>query len=462
MFRTMFAIPGIAGLIVFLLVRPQEFLPLLQRVPFLHLFTAFAMLGWVLDVRLKRVDPTPTPGFRWVVAFLAWYMISTAGAAPENLIARVLDIVIMFAIYGTIAHGVQTFRTFQTLAGVVVAATMFIALVCFHQGLSNKQCIGGEDGVTESSGTPDGRECDTPETCHGPGAEPGFEYRCEHVGMFGTTSIEERVRYRGDLHDPNEVSLTISGGGLALLIAFMRRKRDPFAKLVCLGGAVVAVSAIYMTQSRGGLMSALLVPGVYILRRYGLAGVIVAAMLAVPVLMSGSRGGEAADVSTQLRYEAWGVGLQLFYQHPLFGVGAHMFDHHHYLTAHNSLVLALTELGFIGLFLFSTIIYLSFKTLIVGLFELNNVPGTAAAQVWGMSLLAALAGIVFQSLTLSFSYHPVLWIFFAMIGAWGSAIRHHRPSFAVRINGNDVFWVIVGCMIFVFIGLPIFLRLKHA
>lgn len=456
----MFALPGITGLIVFLLVRPQEFLPLLQRVPFLHLFTVFAVLGWVIDVRLRRVDPEPTPGLRWVAAFLVWILLGTAFAAPENFVTRVLDVVIIFAIYGTIANGIQTFRTFQSLAGVVVAASMFITLVCFHQGLSDKQCIGGEEQVGEISGEPDGRVCANQDACLGPGAEPGLEYRCEHIGLFGTFSVEERVRYRGDLHDPNEVALTISAGGLALLIAFMMRKRDVFAKLVCLGGGAIVVSTVSMTQSRGGLVSAMLVPGVYILRRYGLRGLILAGAVGVPLLMANSRSGEAADVSTQLRYEAWSVGLQMFYQHPLFGVGARMFDHHHFLTAHNSFVLTLAELGFVGLVLFTTVIYLSFKTLIVGLGELVNVPGTAAAQVWGMALLAALAGIVFQILTLSFAYHPVLWIFLAMVGAWSSAIRHHRPSFAIRITTSDMFWVIVGCLGFVFVGLPVFLRLK--
>jgi hypothetical protein len=57
----MFAIPGIAALIVFILIRPQEFLPLLQRVPFLHLFAAFAIVGWVIDVRLRRTQPIATP-----------------------------------------------------------------------------------------------------------------------------------------------------------------------------------------------------------------------------------------------------------------------------------------------------------------------------------------------------------------------------------------------------------------
>lgn len=458
----MFAIPGIAGLIIFLLVRPQEFVPLLQKVPFLHLFTAFAVLGWFIDVRLKRVDPTPTPGLKWVLVMIGWMMLGTAVVVPDKFIERVLDVVIMFALYGTIAQGIQTFRTFQTVAGVVVVACLFIAVVCFHQGLSPLQCIAGEESAGDVLGQPDGRPCENPEQCRGFGAEPGFDYRCEHVGAFGTYSVEERVRYRGDLHDPNEVSLTISSGGLSLLIAFLLRKRDAFAKLLCIGGSVIVISTVFMTQSRGGLVSAMLIPGVYILRKYGISGVIVAAAVALPVLMANSRSGESADMSTQQRYEAWGVGLQMFYHSPVFGVGARMFQHHHFLTAHNSFVLALGELGLPGLVMFTTVIYLSFKTLIVGLRELADVPGTAAPQVWGMSLLASMAGMVFQILTLSFTYHPVLWIFIALVGAWSSSIRHHRPSFAVRINGTDMFRVIVGCLVFVFIGLPIFLRLKHA
>ena len=86
----------------------------------------------------------------------------------------------------------------------------------------------------------------------------------------------------------------------------------------------------------------------------------------------------------------------------------------------------LAELGIVGLFLFTAIIYLCMKTLIVGLRELDDEPGSQVAKVWGMALLAAMAGIIFQINTLSFAYHSVLWIFFGLVGAWCSAIRHHR------------------------------------
>ena len=227
----MFTIPGIAALIVFILARPQEFIPLLQKVPFLHLFTALAVVGFIIDLRLRRLQPIAAPTLPWVIAFFGWAdPHERGGVAGRQLIAHTIEMAILFALYGTIAHGIQRFRTFQLVIGVFCTTVVFISAVCFHQGLSPMQCIGGEEADGEISGTPDGRVCADSEECS-IGGEPGLEYRCEHVGAFGTFSVQERVRYRGELQDPNEVSLTISAGGLALLIAFVLRKRGFGQKL---------------------------------------------------------------------------------------------------------------------------------------------------------------------------------------------------------------------------------------
>src|SRR5262249_10294146 len=137
-----------------------------------------------------------------------------------------------------------------------------------------------------------GRECITAEDCRGPDADPGMEYRCENVGMFGTYSVEGRVRYRGDLKDPNEVALTICAGGMALLIGFALRRRG-VTGVVGYGSAVVLVFVtVYLTQSRGGLVAAMLVPGVYLVRKYGIGVVIPGALVGIPVMMFGGRSGE--------------------------------------------------------------------------------------------------------------------------------------------------------------------------
>jgi hypothetical protein len=455
-----FALPGIGLLIIFILARPQEFIPELQKVPFLHLGAALAAIGVLVDVRLHRLQAAAANTLPWVLGFLGWALLSTAINLPEKLPHLGVELTIMFVLYGTIAHGIQRFRTFQFVAGILAATCVFIGFVCFHQGLSPKQCVGGVAVVGGVEGHPDGRYCEDHMQCLGPEAEPGLVYRCEKVGLFDTYSIDNRVRYMGELHDPNEVALAVCAGGIGLLIGFMLRKRRTASKLVMVAGVLLLVGTVLLTKSRGGLIVAMLVPGVYIVRRFGLAAIAPAALLALPVLLLGGRSGGNADMSTLLRYEAWKAGLDMFASSPFYGVGAQRFFDFHYLTAHNSYVLTLAELGVVGMFLFVTLIYLSIKTLYVGLRELAKVPGTAAAQVWGMALMSAMIGIAFQINTLSMAYHSVVWLFLGLVGAWYSSVRHHRPELVIKMRMLDVL-VVAGIVVsYAFVALPMWLRYK--
>ncbi len=209
-------------------------------------------------------------------------------------------------------------------------------------------------------------------------------------------------------------------------------------------------------------MVLVLVVAVYGVRRFGAAALVAGGAAAVPMVALLGRSGSAADMSTQLRYEAWAAGLQMFKQSPLFGVGQRQFSEHHFLTAHNSYVLALAELGLVGLVLFVALLYLSVKTLVRGVIELEHVPGARPAQVWAMALLASFAGMIFAINTLSFAYHSVLWIFLGLAGAWVSVVRHHKPDFDVRLTGRDLVLIVAGCVAFAGFVLPVFLRLKGA
>jgi len=455
-----FALPGIGLLIIFILARPQEFLPELQKVPFLHIGAALAAIGYIVDLRLHRLQAAATNTLPWVLAFLGWAVLSTALNVPEQLPRLGMEMAILFVLYGTISHGIQRFRSFQFVVGVLAATCVFIAFVCFHQGMSSKQCVGGtavEGGV---DGHPDGRICETHMQCLGPEAEPDLLYRCEKVGLFDTYTIDNRVRYIGELHDPNEVALTISAAGIGLLIGFALRRRRTVSQLAFGGGVILMLATVLFTPSRGGMIPAMPVPALHIRRPLGFKAIIPAAVVAGPVLLLGGRSGADAAASTMNRYEAWAAGLDMFKHSPIYGVGARMFTDHHWLTAHNSYVLTLAELGIVGMFLFVTLIYLAIKTLWVGLRELAKIPGTAAAQVWGMALMSAMCGIAFQINTLSFAYHSVLWLFLGLVGAWYSAVRSHKPDLEIKIRLGD-FLALLGIVIgYAFIALPVWLKYK--
>ncbi|MEJ7598659.1 MAG: O-antigen ligase family protein [Kofleriaceae bacterium] len=240
----------------------------------------------------------------------------------------------------------------------------------------------------------------------------------------------------------------------------MRRSGNPVAKAFYLVAIGVVVLTVLETKSRGGQLSVALVFGVYFIRRFGVLALLPAGLLGVALMMLGGRSDASSDMSTQLRYEAWATGIAMFRDSPIFGVGTGSFTDHHFLTAHNSFVLALAELGFPGLVLFVAMVYISLKSLLVGLRQLSLTPGAEVVQVWGMALLASFAAILFQINTLSFAYKSVLWIFFGLVGAWTGAIRHHRPEFTVRLTWRDLLFIVVGCLAYVFVVLPLFLRYK--
>ncbi len=457
----MFALPGICALMFFMLARPQEYFDVLQRLPLLYLFCGAAIGGFAIDLRLRRLQPVASPTLPWVLLFLSWVIICDVKAGTA-LVPHLIEVAIILTLYGTIAHGVQRFRAFHVVAGTMMVTCLILAFVCFHQGFQDRMCI-AVDPEHPGEGTPDGRACATHEECNNsPDADPASDYKCEKLGLFGTYSVEDRVRYRGELHDPNELSMTVSIGAFAFLLAFAMLKRNVRWTVLAIAGTVIVFGAVVMSQSRGGQAVFLLVIGVFFVKRYGFAGLMVGVMLALPVLMLGGRSGSSADESTQLRYDAWLAGLGMFKESPVFGVGHRLFSQHHFMTAHNSYVLTLAELGIIGFFLFTCLLYVSIKVLWRGVRELEDVPGAEVARTWGLTLLAGFIGMCFSISTLSFAYHTVLWIFLGLAGAYGSAVRHHKPDFEVKLTGRDLLGVGVFVVAFTFVILPIFLRWKGA
>jgi O-Antigen ligase len=451
-----FAIPGICGLLIVLIARPQEFIPALQRIPLLYLLCGLALLGLVLDWRLRRLQPRTSPAFNWSLMFWLWVLLCDVHTPSGNLVARLIEIVILLVFFSVLSLSVQRFRTFQTLAGTLLATCAFLSFVCFHQGLQPKQCL----VVGTSGGQPTNSEvaCDRNEDCKE--LENADEARCEHFGLFGTYSIEERVRYRGQLNDPNEVAMTICCLGLSFAIAFMVRDRRMRWQV---GGSLLVllfVLTVLSSGSRGGLLVMMGIPGSYAIKRYGVKALVFGGVAGAVLFTLGSRDGGNADESTLLRYEAWVEGFAMLRSSPLFGIGHRLFTENHGLTAHNSYVLTLAELGVIGYVLFVSVIYMSIKSLWMGLKRLENKPGTEVARAWGMSMLASLCGMSFQISTLSFSYHSVLWIVIGMASAWYSAVQHHDPEFEIRMTLRDFVTVCAICFGYAGVFLQVFLRYK--
>ena len=445
----MFAIPGIIALVVFIYVRPQEFFERLQAVPFLYLFFALALYGVLVDVRVGNLRLRATPQLPWVLAFFFYASSTVLIQAPSGASDHILSLSVCVALYALIAHGVQIFRTLHVVAGSVLAMVLIVCGVGAHQGFAPLGCVVVDETQRgdNASGKPDGRACTDTRSCYLGDVEPGAEYVCERIGLLGTTSIGRgRVRYRGVLQDPNELALAGSVG-LPLAFALGRVPRRTLGRGFLVGLALLLVLVCtVLTGSRTGQLVILAVLGVYFVQRFGVKGVLIALATALPLLILGGRSGAEAESSTVERIDCWIEALSIWRSHPFIGVGLGQFGEYHYLTAHNSYLLTLAELGPLGLFLFSVIVYLSTKIPFSLLRRVRSAQdgassGLVVARPWAMALLAAFAGLAVGIFFLSFAYHYVLWIYVGLAGALYSAQKTHDPNFDVRFGWRDLAFV---------------------
>lgn len=461
----MFAIPGILGLLFFIYLRPQEAVERLAEIPFLYIFFALACFGVAVDLRLRISKAIAVPHLPWALAFYLWAIVSVGINAPEGFLKTMIVFGVTIVIFVLVAEGVQTFRTFEVVTMWLAATAVALALVGIHQGMADFGCVRLPDTDSYNAGgilgIPDGRPCETSYQCYGNDPVPGADYWCEKVGVLGTHSVNGRVRYRGVLQDPNELSLAI-GAGMAFALALAARRRTRRARLFALVTVALSGWCVYYTLSRSGQLVLVAALGVWILWKWRWKAVMTLGPLAIPLLLLIASGGgrEDADASTMERYEAWRAGFDMFRQSPIWGIGHNRYSDNHYLTAHNSFVLVLGELGAVGIFLFSMLVYIAIKTPVLALLRYRDRPEARVAEVWAVGILSAFAAIFAGASFLSFSYHYILWIYFGLSAAYYICVKMHDPEFNVRISAVDVVAVIAIDM-GLYVLLDLFLKYKH-
>jgi hypothetical protein len=453
----MFAIPTIAAFFAFVYLRPHEVLPGLRFVSLPGVVAAVA-LGYVLDVKLRVSRPRSSAMLAIALLFFVLCVVTVSVAAPDTLNKQILVLLASFVGFLVTSQAVSSLRALGIVASIILAITLTLSLFGIRQGLSSPICyVRGESEITTQGEILDGRPCTSDETCM-VGGKPNLEYLCEKPGPFETHSIEGRVRFRGVLEDPNELAMAIAIG-LPLALGLYERRRTALRLGLLLAAIGVNSVCVILTQSRSGQLAALAALGVYFLRRFGKRGVIVAGILGVPVLLLGGRSGVNAQSSSDERLECWNEALEMWREHPFFGVGQGQFTEYHYLTAHNSFLLALGELGPLGLFLWTSALYLGFKALIRIQIDFASRPEAAVARSWATALLASLAGLAVSSAFLSVTYHVVVWTFLGLTAGLYGIVRTHDPTWKVRFGLRDMF--LVATLDTMLIGfLAVYLRLK--
>jgi hypothetical protein len=432
----MFATPAILLLLCFVYIRPQEFIPGLDRVPLLYLLVTLALVGLALDLRLRYTKLEKSPLLPWVFAHIVWSLLSMAILARHALTAQGIQLAVGFIIFFVLSQGAPTFRALGTAGTGMLLVSLFIASIGLHQGFAPLGCVRPSDSNPEMM-EPIGATCVTSDQCKE--EHDRIDLMCEHVGLIDTTSVGQRVRYRGMMQDPNELALVSSMTIPFAFVLFELRRTMPRLLIAVATFLVIAVVDV-LTKSRSGQLAFMAVLGVYLLRRLKWLGVALAGIAALPILVLGGRSGAEAEESTSDRLGFWAAAIQMARDSPFLGVGMGQFTEYQPLTAHNSMMLALGETGLPGLFFWTGLVYVAYK-IVLSVLWADFGPEGQVAKTWAMGILALLAGFSVSALFLSLTDHYVFWVLIGFVGALYGAVIRHAPKFRVNFTLRDLFQV---------------------
>ena len=304
--------------IVVLYLRPQEYIPEVMEAPLVPVMLLSALALWLVG-QAKNFE---APQFRLMPGLVAAMFISVL---MTGWLTGAIDVVTKFA---------PTLILFYITATSVDSLKRFRAMCIVLATVSTVMVMHGIDQVESEFG----------------------------IGWTGAKTIEGRITYLGFLNDPNDLSMALLIS-LPLTIYLARASTWFPLRLAAVGAACMNLYGIYLCNSRGSMLGVLTMLLLYATRHYGwLRSLIVAPLLVGPLmLLAPSRVSEisADEDSAAGRIDAWYEGFDMFKSHPLFGVGAGLFTDHHRMTAHNSFVLAIAELGVFGYFFWFAILGVS-------------------------------------------------------------------------------------------------------
>jgi len=405
----------------FLYLRPQEYMPALQGVPVMPVLF-LASLGLWLFQRDKRLD-APQTGL--VPAIVLAMVLSMVAAGWLGGIPPMLDDFLPVALlYFLVASSTNSLARHRQFMAVLALCSVFLAI----HGIDQSQKGIGWSGAELSQGT--------------------------------------RITYLGIFNDPNDLALAFVIA-LPMLLYLMRSAGGFFGRLFWLAGTGTLLFGIFLTNSRGGMLSAAVQFLVFSVGRWGVVKSVIPVAVGIAglaMLPSRLDNLDSDEASAEGRVEAWYSGIWMLIRHPIFGVGKGLFQEHHPLAAHNAYVLAFAELGLFGYFFWISFVALS--VFMVWTASRAACPAGAAEPEWSAHraiarvYFIAMLGYLTGSFFLSRTYNPLLFMMCALCVAIFQAMRHRWPDFPRVSFGKRVVPLAaleLGSIVFIFLTVRVLL-----
>ncbi len=429
----MFSLVGTIILVIFSIVRPFDVFAEMRGLPILHLASVLAILGYLLDLRTGLLSARITPVVRQGLVWMGWMLAGVLVSVPGEFVADLVAFLILFVVFYLVAACVQSVEVFGRVLGTVVLCALWVSIVCVHQSHQPFQCVVSppDEDVEELTGV----SCDSRDDC-------GDAFStCARVGLLGITSYGGRARYTGRLKDPNEVAMFVAASA-PLGFAWARLRPTRTRKTVAALNVLLGVITVIETQSRGGLLVLGIVIAQFMVRRFGVRkslAFVPPALLVIGVIGAAATEREDADESSDKRLGCMLSGVNMVMNWPIFGVGYRQFTQYHDQTAHNAYVLAAAEGGFPALILWGLVALKAFQSARLAEKYALEAPHRDVGAYLRMALIGLFVGIFF----LSFAYHELLWIAFALCSAFSLAVVGNRLEL-LKLRVSEVAWMSLG------------------
>ena len=410
-------------------IRPFEWSESMQGVPIflsLGVVSILAILAALLSGKVKPFKYKTDAMMAGLVAAIALsHLISGYVGGAVGSISTFLPSIVA---YFLVVYGLDSKKKIHGFVFLLTALTCFLAYEAYVQSTQG-MTHGGMLPYVQSQLAPDGSKIDFP-----------------------------RARWFGPFNDPNDLGLA-----LVLPVAFLLERllsRKYLLPILCLP---LLLYGLYLTNSRGAMLSLLASVFTFLVLRYrSMKGAVLGMALAAILLLLGPSRMEqltGVDASAYGRVEAWHAGFQMFKSSPLFGVGKDMFTEFHPITAHNTYMLVLAELGLVGLFFFVGLFY---NNIMIGKFYLQGklIPKDRGDNA-GMlcATLGSLAGLMVAIVFLSRAYIGTIYIMIAFTTVITSSFEHESKALDPSLNARRQFAPILGIVAFVIVGFNIAIKI---
>lgn len=409
---------GFAVYVLFLamsFVRPDGFAPELAKHRPMAVIVAVALPLALLYTLRRRQWPARPAAFASLGLLLLTVAASVAANGWLGGAFKAFGIFLPVALGGLLTIlNITTWQRLRTAAAVIVwcmTGLTALSTYSFYTGYDAQRYVLQEYGSVTTS----------PQESYVP---------AQHLD----DGVLFRIRSVGILADPNDFS-QLMVVALALLWG-LRAQRGRLRSLVTLLlPSGILLWGLYLTHSRGALI------GLGLAAIAGLWGTLgpvrstvvlgLGGLLAKLLNFTGGREISDAGASAAHRIDYWNLGLHLTASHPLFGVGFGNFENANTMTgqtAHNTFMLCAAELGLVGLFLFTSLLLFSFR----------SVSGVIASSAddppvrrFATGLRAALVGFLGCAWFLSRTYDPLLYMLLGLClvaaHAYGKTESDRRP-----------------------------------